>query len=363
VRQIDSPFPVWSELLFPIVTENFQTEITSKIMIYKLINNLLDIGNQTIFQIIICLCFLFACNQLKAQQEIMYSQYMYNMININPAFAGNSVNDNITALYRKQWVNVAGSPTTYSVSWDRGMNENDDDDLGLVQKSNLPVGYGLQIYKDQLGIETSQGIQAFYSFRIRFNESVLSLGLSGGVMNYRALFSQVSTVTGGDPLFQEDVSVIVPTSGVGVLYSTRNWYVGLSAPSLLQTKILDIKQQIVNGSNTHYFLNGGYVFKVSNDLMLKPSLMLKSINAINLQYDINFNAWIQNSVGLGVSYRSNDALVGMFSIMATPQITIGYAYDYLISNMTHFSTGSHELILNYQFNKTKKSHILSPRYF
>jgi len=328
-------------------------------MIYKLIHNLLIMENRSKFQFVICICFLFAGNQLKAQQEIMYSQYMYNMININPAYAGNRGGDNITSLYRKQWVNVAGAPTTYSLSWDRGTGSR----KSLLNNDDRPLGYGLQIYKDQVGIETTQGIQAFYSYRLKFKESVLSLGLSGGVMNYRALYSQVATYTGGDPLFQEDVSAIVPTAGVGALYATTHWYVGLSVPSLLQTKIMDNKQQITTGSNRHYFLTGGYVFYFSEDLILKPSVMLRAIKGEALQYDINFNAWIQNTVGLGVSYRSKDALVGMFNIRITPQITLGYAYDYLISNMTHFSKGSHELIVNFQFNTPKDSHIILPRYY
>jgi len=328
-------------------------------MIYKLIHNLLIMENRSKFQFVICICFLFAGNQLKAQQEIMYSQYMYNMININPAYAGNRGGDNITSLYRKQWVNVAGAPTTYSLSWDRGTGSR----KSLLNNDDRPLGYGLQIYKDQVGIETTQGIQAFYSYRLKFKESVLSLGLSGGVMNYRALYSQVATYTGGDPLFQEDVSVIVPTAGVGALYATTHWYVGLSVPSLLQTKIMDNKQQITTGSNRHYFLTGGYVFYFSEDLILKPSVMLRAIKGEALQYDINFNAWIQNTVGLGVSYRSKDALVGMFNIRITPQITLGYAYDYLISNMTHFSKGSHELIVNFQFNTPKDSHIILPQYY
>jgi len=328
-------------------------------MIYKLIHNLLIIANRSKLQFIICFCSLFAGNQLKAQQEIMYSQYIYNMININPAYAGNRGGDNITSLYRKQWINVAGAPTTYSLSWDRATGSR----KGLLDSNDWSVGYGLQIYKDQVGIETNQGIQAFYSYRLKFDKSVLSLGLSGGVMNYRALYSQVDTYTGGDPLFQEDVSAIIPTAGVGALYATTHWYVGLSVPSLLQTKIMDNKQQITTGSDSHYFLTGGYVFYISNDFILKPSVMLRAVKGEALQYDTNLNAWIQNTVGLGVSYRSKDAVVGMFNIRITPQITLGYAYDYLISNLTHFSTGSHELIVNFQFNTPKDSHIISPRYY
>jgi len=326
-------------------------------MVYKKIHNLLIMKNQLKIQILFC-CFLFTGNCLNAQPEVLYSQYMYNMININPAYAGNRVGDNITSLYRKQWVNVTGAPTTYSISWDRGTEDIGD---GL-HTGNSPIGYGLQIYSDKLGVETSQGIQGFYSYRIKFNESFLSLGLSGGVMNYRAAYSQVST-TEPDPVFQEDVNAVVPTAGIGALYSDMHWYVGLSVPSLLHTKITNNSKTITTGSNSRYFLTGGYIFNISEDFKLKPSVMLKVIKGEQFQYDINLNAWIQNTVALGISYRAKDAAVGMIQFRVTPQITIGYAYDYLISNLKTFSTGSHELILNFEFNKPKDYHIISPRYY
>lgn len=311
-------------------------------------------------EIMLCCCFLFTNNYLNAQSEAIYSQYMYNMINVNPAYAGNRVGDNITSIYRKQWVNIAGAPTSYSISWDRGTKDIGD---GLVGRDGgLPIGYGLQIYSDKLGIEATQGIQGFYSYRIKFNNSFLTMGLSGGVMNYRAAYSQVITPD-PDPVFQEDVNGIVPTVGLGFLYSTMSWYVGLSTPSLLRTKISNNSKIITTGTNSRYFLTGGYIFNISEDLKLKPSVMLKAIKGESFQYDINLNAWIQNTVGLGVSYRAKDAVVGMIQLRVTPKITLGYAYDYLISNLKTFSKGSHELILNVEFNKPKDYHVISPRYY
>ena len=327
-------------------------------MSHKIIHSLLIMANRLKIQLLLCFCLLFMGNHLKAQQEIMYSQYMYNMININPAYSGNRVGDNITSLYRKQWLSVKGAPTTYSLSWDRGSEEIGN---GLHQEST-PIGYGVQIYKDQLGIETSQGIQAFYSYHLRFYDSYLSLGISGGAMNYRAAYSQVST-TKIDPVFQEDISTIVPTAGIGALYATMQWYVGLSVPALLHTKITKDGQTITTGSNSHYFLTGGYIFDVSEDLKLKPSIMLRAIKGESLQYDLNLNAWIQSTVALGVSYHANDAVIGMFQIRIKPEITLGYAYDYLISSLKTFSRGSHELILNFQFNSPKNPQIVSPRYY
>jgi len=327
-------------------------------MVHTIFYNILKNSNRLKLLWVLCCCFLFAGIPLRAQQEVMYSQYMYNMININPAYAGNRVGDNITSLYRKQWVNIVGAPKAFSLSWDKGT----EDDAGLHYKSS-PVGYGLQLYSDQLGIETSQGVQGFYSYRLKFRESFLVFGVSAGVMNYRAAYSKVSTSQGGDPLFQEDVNAILPTVGIGAMYSTMHWYAGLSVPALLKTKINFDKSQITSAANNQYFLTGGYIFDVSEDLKIKPSLLLKAVKGESLHYDVNINAWIQNTVGLGVSYRANDALVGMFEIRITPQLTLGYAYDYLISNLKTFSTGSHELMMKIEFNQPKNFRVISPRYY
>ena len=280
----------------------------------------------------------------------MYSQYMFNMMHINPAYAGNRAVDNITTLFRKQWVGIEGSPTTATLSWDRRQEESN-------------IGYGLQIYNDRLGIESTSGIQAFYSYRIPFQHSFLSLGLSGGVLNYRAAYSTVETSQGGDPLFQENVNGLLPTAGIGALYATDQWYIGLSVPALLETKINIHNQQVTTSANNHYFLTGGYIFQVSESFKLKPSILLKAVEGAPFEYDFNLNAWLQDIVGLGVSYRTNDALVAMFELQIAPEFRLGYAYDYTISNLQPFSKGTHELMLRYEFNSKDSRRILSPRYY
>lgn len=309
---------------------------------------------------LLCGCMLFFGASLRAQQEAMYSQYMSNMLVINPAYAGNSAGDNITALTRTQWVSVEGAPRSFSLSWDRGSDDIGDDDMYQTYKH---VSYGLQLYSDRLGIETSQGIQAFYAYRIKFYKSRLSFGVSAGVMNYLAAYSQVSTTQGGDPVFQEDVNAILPTVGIGALYATKNWYVGLSAPGLLKTTIKNNDYQYTVASNNHYFLTGGYIFAVTDNLIIKPSLLLKAIKAEPIHLDINLNAWIQNMVGLGVSYRVKSDLVGVFQLRITPQITLGYAYDFQTTYLKNISSGSHELLLRFEFNRPKNQLVVSPRYF
>jgi len=319
-------------------------------MLHDIISNLLISLNLPKIRLMLCFFLLFVGNSLKAQQEPMYSQYMFNMLHINPAYAGNRAEDNITALYRKQWIAIDGAPATASLSWDR-------------RQEGSNVGYGLQIYNDQLGIESTSGIQAFYSYRIPFEKSFLSFGLSGGVLNYRAAYAQTSTIQSGDPLFQNNVNSWLPTVGFGILYATENWYAGLSVPALLETKINADNQQVTSGANNHYFLTGGYIFDVSEILKLKPSILLKAVRGAPFEYDFNLNAWIQNIMGLGISYRTGDAIVGMFELQIFPDLRLGYAYDYTISGLNPFNKGTHELMLRYEFGDKKNQRILSPRYY
>ncbi len=315
-----------------------------------IITNLLKRSYLSKIRWIIFLCLLFVVNSLKAQQEPMFSQYMFNLIHINPAYAGNRATNNITTLYRKQWIGIEGAPTTASLSWDN-----------RADQSN--VGFGVQIYNDQLGIENTTGIQAFYSYRIPFKKSFLSFGLSGGVLNFRTTYSGLLTTVGGDPAFKEDVNGVLPTAGFGILFATDNWYMSLSAPALLNTKINANNDQSIVGANNHYFLTGGYIFKMSEFLVLKPSVLMKAVKGAPLEYDFNMNAWIQNIVGLGFSYRTGDAFVGMFEIQITPEFRLGYAYDYTISNLKPFNKGTHELMVRYEFCTKKNQRILSPRYY
>ncbi len=301
--------------------------------------------------LILGFCMLLAGSPLKAQQEPMYSQYMFNMLNLNPAYAGNYGGDNVTLLYRMQWVGVDGAPKTGTLSWDR-------------RNVDSNVGYGLQLYNDRLGIESTTGIQGFYSYKLKLSYSTLTFGLSGGTLNYRAAYSKATTTNPNDPLFDRDINIILPTVGFGLLFNAERMYIGFSMPALLKTKV-DINNTLHSTSaNNHYFLTGGYIFDVSEGIKLKPSILVKAVRGSAPAFDINMNAWFQNNLGFGISYRPNDALVGMFEIQLSPKLRLGYAYDYTISSLKTYNVGgSHELMLRYEFNLPKYIPILSPRYY
>jgi type IX secretion system PorP/SprF family membrane protein len=281
-------------------------------------------------------CLLCICGSVSAQQEPMYSQYMFNMLHINPAYAGNRGSDNFTLLYRNQWIGISGAPKTASVSWDKRTDENN-------------MGYGLELYNDQLGIERTSGFQAFYSYYIPFNDAYLTFGISAGLLNYRAAYSESQFLDLKDPVFMQNVNGWLPTAGFGMLYCTPQWYISFSVPALLKTKTSVANKFSQNGigANNHYFLTGGYQFEVSKNIKLKPSAMLKAVTGSPLQFELSLNSWFIDMIGCGVSYRPGDAIVGIFQFQLTPCLRIGYSYDYTISDFGSYNRGTHEVMLRW----------------
>lgn len=267
----------------------------------------------------------------------MYSQYMFNMLHVNPAYAGYRANNSFALIYRNQWVGLKGAPKTGSATWDN-----------LAEESN--IGYGVGIYYDQLGIEKTSGVQAYFAYHIPFENAYLSLGLSGGVLNYKAMYSESELFKPGDSSFAQDVNGWLPTAGFGALFASENWYAAFSVPALLHTKI-DVQNSLNQnqyGANNHYFLTAGYIFHLSDYIKVKPSFMIKAVKGSALQYDVNMNWWYGDQFGLGVSYRPGDALVGLFQLQITDNMRIGYSYDYSISDISAYNKGSHEIFLRYE---------------
>lgn len=299
------------------------------------------------------ICLLAVSGAAKAQQHPMYSQYMFNMLNINPAYAGSRGVGTATALYRNQWVGIDGAPRTTSVGFDMPIKEK-------------KIGLGFQLYDDQLGIERTTGFNASYAFRIQLTESgTLSLGLQAGLLNYQANFSRVRTFQPNDPAFNQNLSGFLPAAAAGVYYNSDRFYIGLSTPALLKTKIsYDNTAEIssVSGRDLHLYLASGFVVNLNQDLALKPSILVKAVSGAPIEYDLNANLWIQNAIAIGFSYRTGDAMVGMAELQLNRQLRLGYAYDKTFSSLNSLNTGTHELMLRYEFGSAKGK-VASPRYF
>ncbi len=300
-----------------------------------------------------CLVIILAVSvRSEAQQAPMYSQYMFNMLNINPAYAGSRGVGTATALYRNQWIGIDGSPQTSTLSYDVATHEK-------------KIGLGFQFYDDRLGIERTTGLNVSYAFRIQLTESgTLSLGLQGGILNYRANFSQVRTFQPNDPSFNQNVSGILPAAAAGIYYNSDKFYIGISTPQLLKTKLStnNAADVLSTTRDLHYYLATGFVLPLSQDLVLKPSMLVKAVSGAPIEFDFNTNLWIQNFISFGASYRTGDAIVGMAELQLNKQLRFGYAYDKAFSELGNYNTGTHELMLRYEFGSSNGK-VASPRYF
>ena len=292
--------------------------------------------------------------KVAAQTEPMYSQYMYNMLSINPAYAGSREVMSMNMFHRKQWVGIAGAPQTTSITMDQSFNDK-------------KVGLGIQMYDDRLGVEKAQGVNAMWSTRVRVSENgILSGGLQFGAMNYRADLTKVENrFTVGDPAFTQNYSKWLPSIGLGLFYNTDNFYIGASVPNLMRTRLSTfdmINSGIQNVNDFHFFGTMGYVYEISEQVKFKPSAMVKVVSGAPIQYDLNANFWLKDLIGFGVSYRTKDAVLGMIELQANRAFRIGYAYDIPVSDLKLYTIGTHEIMLRYEFSRDK-TNIKSTRYF
>jgi hypothetical protein len=287
-----------------------------------------------------------------AQQQPRYSQYMFNMLNINPAYAGNREAGNLTMLLRKQWVGFPGAPTTGAFSYDQ-----------RVADKNF--SWGAQMYFDKLGIESRSGVQGFYSYSAPLQNATLSIGMSMGLLNYRADYTKTNPLTPGDVSLQSNVQGLLPTAGLGGILSSDRWYVGLSMPALLKTQIGGNGQSVVKraGADGHFFLTGGYIIPLNEELVFKPSVMFKSVAGTSIQTDLNVNLWMKNLIGVGLSYRAKDAVVGLAELQLKRQLRLGYSFDFGISKIANYNKGTHEIMLRFELGQAEGKTVNSPRYF
>lgn len=286
---------------------------------------------------------LFAIHQLDAQSLPMYSQYMYNMLNINPAYAGERVEPNLTALWREQWVGLPGSPTTKSLSYDWLTN-------------NKKYGLGVQFFDDRYVNSIKRtGLNLIYNLKVQVSDKgMLSMGMKGGFYNdVKSLSNTNMGTTGvdasGDPAFAKNLNKMIPLAGAGLFYSDDKMYLGFSVPDLItfsNVKDYNADKALYQVNEIHYFLTGGYSFDLNDELSIKPSFLLKAVSGAPIEYDLNTNFWFKNMLGLGASYRKGQSYLGMAEIQVTPQIRFGYAYD-----MPFKRPNSHEFFLRYEIGR------------
>lgn len=290
-----------------------------------------------------------------AQQQPMFTQYMFNGLVLNPAYAGSQETFIATAMMRQQWVGIDGAPQTQTFSAHSPLYD-------LRRKKGLvsPVSLGLTIYHDRIAITGQTGFLASYAYRLNLlNGASLSLGLQAGVSQFRIKYSELGlddqSFLGGDVVEWQ------PDFGAGVYYRADRFYAGLSAPQMLRPKI-GVKHTSI-GFAPHYFLAMGYLMDINEALKLKPNVLVKNFSGDLVQLDLNCNLFINEILNLGLSWRSFESVGTLIQVQVDERFALGYAYDIPYgSQIATMSNGSHEIMLNYRVPK-KKVRIVNPRFF
>ncbi|WP_461131539.1 PorP/SprF family type IX secretion system membrane protein [Spirosoma aerophilum] len=302
-------------------------------------------------------------SQVRAQQDKMFSQYMFNMMALNPAYAGSRDVLSMSALYRNQWTGLQGAPQTATFTADMPLN-------------NERVGVGLQLYGDKVGVIQETGAFASYAFRIKVGaKSTLALGLQAGASSYQANLTDVKTSPDGqvDPAFASNISKMLPNFGTGIYLSNDRTYLSISVPRLIKNKLSEYNVGDYRSVQARQaYLAAGFVVGISPVVKMKPSFLVKYAEGAPLGFDGNINFWFADRIAIGASIRRNqfstwskyttDAVVGMLEVQLTDQFRFGYAYDRTMSNLQSVAPSSHEIMIRYELG-FGKNRILTPRYF
>ncbi len=284
-----------------------------------------------------------------AQQDPQYTQYMYNMSVVNPAYAGSNEGLTLTALYRDQWSKLDGSPTTFTFSGHSPVGSN--------------VGLGLSAIRDELGPVKETNVYADFSYTLNLGSSAkLALGIKAGATFHEVGLMDLELQDPDDPFFSENISNTYPNIGAGAFFYTDNFYLGLSVPNMIKSVHLDENGMKFGSEVQHFFATAGYVFQVSDNFKLKPSTMVKSAFNAPISFDANLNALFFDRFEIGASYRLDDSFSGIVGFQATDFLRIGYAYDHILSDLNAYTDASHEIILTFDILFTKRV-LRSPRFF
>ncbi|WP_445452721.1 PorP/SprF family type IX secretion system membrane protein [Flavobacterium sp. 25HG05S-40] len=315
-----------------------------------------------IIKYLLVLLVIFLTSKLQAQQDPQFTHYMYNMSVMNPAYATDNPDViNLGGLYRAQWVGIKGAPTTQTFFAHKPLSKR--------------VEVGISFVHDEIGdVVKENNIFADFAYVLPIGQSTkLSFGIKAGVTLFDTNFNGfVLTDPLPDPAFQNNISQVFPNIGTGMYLFGDNYYAGLSAPNLMTSRHIET----INGKpgsgveSVHFFLTGGYVFTFNgnDNIKLKPAFMAKGVEGAPLSLDVTTNILINNKFELGAGYRMGDSVSGLASFYITPQLRIGYSYDYTLTNLSAFNSGSHEFFLLYDLDLNKlsssgKGYDKSPRFF
>ncbi len=294
-------------------------------------------GKKNTIIIVGVLLLTLAYTGLKAQQLPLYSQYMFNTLEINPAYAGFKQSMQFVSIYRKQFNGIKDAPETAMLSFDMPIGD-------------TQLGFGVKLVSDKISVTQTIGAQGSMSYHIEGDESRVSFGLQFGALNYKANLTELNITDPSDPIFAQNLNTLVGNFGGGVFYNTDKYYAGISVPNLIRAHLretaIELSQYELK-QTPHLFINAGMLIDLNDNFILKPSFLIRGVKGIPINYDINANVFFRDLASVGLSYRSNSAVVGLMDIRLVPQLRLGYAYDYNVARLNPFAKGTHEIILKY----------------
>ena len=281
-------------------------------------------------------------NDFFGQHSTLASNYLLNIFSINPAYAGQKRALDVTMFYRKQWLGASGTPQTASI-------------LGSLEIKPKNLSIGFQYDNDNIGFTNTSAIKLAVSYRVKIDRKrKIAFGIMPGYRRMIYDYRKLRTTTAGDGTFDLNTPTVNSfISSAGAFYYSKKMYLGIASPEILN----------LSGNNPSLELNfiAGYIIKVSDQVVLKPSVLVRQLKNSPVQIDINATAYFNEDLGVGIAYRNKDALVAYFDYVINKKFKVGYAYDYSIGAIRKFNSGSHEVMLNYFFGKL--SHAPSPRFF
>lgn len=291
----------------------------------------------------------FVALSTQAQQDAQFTQYMYNTINVNPAYAGSRGMMSIFGLHRTQWVGIEGAPQTNSFSLNTPLNDSQ-------------VGLGVSVLNDKIGPTVENTLTADFSYTIQTSDTYkLAFGLKAGGSFFNLDVSKLDPQILIDPSLT-NYNKFNPQIGGGLYLHSEKTYVGVSVPNFLQTNRYNDNDVLIYTPKMTYYVIAGHVFDLSPTVQFKPALLTKIVNGAPLQVDVSGNVLLNEKLTLGLAYRWDAAVSSLAGFQVSEGLFIGYGYDYETTKLQKYNSGSHELFLRFELFSNYNS-IVSPRFF
>ncbi|MEK6512679.1 type IX secretion system membrane protein PorP/SprF [Myroides odoratimimus] len=307
--------------------------------------------NRTIRNISVCMLTLLGAQQMQAQQDPQYTQYMYNTSNINPAYAGTRGNLSIFGNYRTQWVGLDGAPKTANLSVSTPLG-----DSGL--------GLGVNYMNDRIGAMDENNISVDLSYAIDVNQDYkLAFGLKATANLLNVDYTRLNIYSGKDPVAMTNIdNQFSPNIGAGLYLYSEKSYLGLSVPNFLTTDRYDDNEVTTMRQKAHFYLMGGYVFELNPSLKFKPAFLVKAVSGAPLQMDLTANFLIIDKFTVGAAYRWDASVSALAGFQVNDNLFVGYSYDADTTKLANYNSGSHEIFLRFDLfnNRTRMN---TPRFF